>query len=117
MIYRKNKSKYVIDKYFNYIIDENFKFILFVYSRKYQERFNLFLFEYQYTYLIKRGINLFNYFNKDYSKINNRFKNDLNNSSIEPECISKFIRYFQDNSKYFENNNYNSKSICFFTFI
>ena len=98
----KIKSKYIIEQIFNFI-DEIYKFKLFNYSKKYQEKFNLLLFEYQYYYIIKKGINLLDYlcfcFTKNYPKIIKNIQVDLFNN-MEQECISKYIQNFSPNGKY-----------------
>ena len=99
----KIKSKYIIEQIFDFI-DEIVKFKLFIYSKKYQEKFNLLLFEYQYYYIIKNEINLLDYLY--FSKIAHpetikNIKDDLFNN-IEQECISKYIQNFSRNSKYIE---------------
>ena len=97
----KIKSKYIIEQIFDFI-DEIVKFKLFIYSKKYQEKFNLLLFEYQYYYIIKNEINLLDYLY--FSKIAHpetikNIKDDLFNN-IEQECISKYIQNFSPNGKY-----------------
>ena len=109
----KIKSKYVIDNIFTYISKETFKLELFVYSKKYQEKLNLLLGDYQYNYIINQDIFLYKYFlifSFDYSKIKKSFIKDLYNT-IEPECISKFIQNFPENSKYQEQYGYKLKRI------
>ena len=55
------KSSYIFDKIFNYIEDENFKFKLFFYSKKFQNKINIKLVDYKEKYLVKIGFRLNRY--------------------------------------------------------
>ena len=59
-ILEKIKSKYILENIFDYVKDENFKFKLFVYSKKLQKKFDLKLLDYKNIYL-KNRINLFEF--------------------------------------------------------
>ena len=55
------KSSYIYDKIFNYIKDENFKYKLFFYSKKFQNKINIKLVDYKEKYLEKIGFRLNRY--------------------------------------------------------
>ena len=59
-ILEKIKSKYILENIFDYVKDENFKFKLFVYSKRFQKKFDLKLLDYKNIYL-KNRINLFEF--------------------------------------------------------
>ena len=93
----KIKSKYIIQIILSYIKNDKIKLKMFLHSKKYQ----ILLYEYQYHYLIQKGINLFDYFGSFtnfYFDIKNQYENVLCN--IDPKCLSKFIRNFPKTSKY-----------------
>ena len=57
----KMSSKYLIDIIFNYIKDDNFKYKLFIHSKKYRKLLDLSSNDYQVKSITKTGIKLCNY--------------------------------------------------------
>ena len=93
------KSRYIFYFIFDFIKDENFKFKLFTYSKKYQNIFHLDLFSYKDLYykLIfgHLKINIFDYFSKYPKEDNTELKNKLSQDLIENKVndIKKFNNY------------------------
>ena len=59
--------------------------------------------EYQYHYLIKKGINLLDYFrnfNNFYYEQEEQYKKFLGKINIESKCLIKFIQNYPKSSKY-----------------
>ena len=112
-ILEKIKSKYNLENIFDYIKDENFKFKLFVYSKKLQKKFDLKLLDYKNIYL-KNRINLFEFLsdykkegypkNYDKKELTNKFNSTLNKLKLKEEDITDYIINFFKNYEKKEND-------------
>ena len=113
-ILEKIKSKYNLENIFDYVKDENFKFKLFVYSKKLQKKFDLKLLDYKNIYL-KNRINLFEFlsdYNKkegypknfDKKELTNKFNSTLNKLKLKKENITDYIINFFKNYEKKEND-------------
>ena len=113
-ILEKIKSKYNLENIFDYVKDENFKFKLFVYSKKLQKKFDLKLLDYKNIYL-KNRINLFEFlsdYNKkegypknfDKKELTNKFNSTLNKLKLKEENITDYIINFFKNYEKKEND-------------
>ena len=113
-ILEKIKSKYILENIFDYVKDENFKFKLFVYSKKLQKKFDLKLLDYKNIYL-KNRINLFEFLsdynkkegypkNYDKKELTNKFNSTLNKLKLKEENITDYIINFFKNYEKKEND-------------
>lgn len=114
-ILEKIKSKYNLENIFDYVKDENFKFKLFVYSKKLQKKFDLKLLDYKNIYL-KHRINLFDFLSdynkkeegypKNYDKkgLTNKFSSTLNKLKLNKQNITDYIINFFKNYEKKEND-------------
>ena len=113
-ILEKIKSKYNLENIFDYIKDENFKFKLFVYSKRFQKKFDLKLLDYKNIYL-KNRINLFEFLsgynkkegypkNYDKKELTNKFNSTLNKLKLKEENITDYIINFFKNYEKKEND-------------
>ena len=114
-ILEKIISKYTLQNIFDYVKEENFKFKLFVYSKKLQKKLDLKLFDYQNIYL-KNRINLFDFLSdynkkeegypKNYDKkgLTNKFSSTLNKLKLKEENITDYIINFFKNYEKKEND-------------
>ena len=121
----KITSKYIIRTIFDYIKDKNFSYKLFFYSKSFQQKINIELYDYQILYLIKNDINLEEYLTyNDYNETNDYFdkniiKKNLNfdlsynniDININKEIIIKYFNLYlnsfnkkanDDNEKYYK---------------
>ena len=121
----KITSKYIIRTIFDYIKDKNFSYKLFLYSKSFQQKINIELYDYQILYLIKNDINLEEYLTyNDYNETNDYFdkniiKRNLNfdlsynniDININKEIIIKYFNLYlnsfnkkanDDNEKYYK---------------
>ena len=98
----KISSKFIFQKIFEYIKDNNYKFKLFNHSKYIQQKLNISLIDYQYNYFEKIGINIndFLYNNKisdgvyDKNELSNNLKNDLINNYISINIFQKWINNY-----------------------
>ena len=60
-LFDKIKSKYIQNKIFEYIKNENFKFKLFLYSKKFQKKLELEPIDFKERYVIQSKITYENY--------------------------------------------------------
>ena len=113
-ILEKIKSKYNLENIFDYVKDENFKFKLFVYSKRFQKKFDLKLLDYKNIYL-KNRINLFEFLsdynkkegypkNYDKKELTNKFNSTLNKLKLKEENITDYIINFFKNYEKKEND-------------
>ena len=113
-------STYILERIFNYIEDNNFKFKLFSFSNLFQKKLNIGLFNYQELYFKKYDINLNSYLNLRSFDLDKRtlLKDMLNETitkkNIDPDLFKSYvINYFKYRSKEEickeENLKFNSK--------
>lgn len=98
----KMSSKYIILGIFDYIKNKKFMYKLFNYSKKYQNKVNIGLFDYHIKY-IKQRINIDDYlFNNNSKKSFDVLKEDLLKNKIKnfnlDEFIFKYFKQFPDDS-------------------
>ena len=105
-IYENIKSKYIIEKIFEYIKDENFLFKLFIHSKKYQKKLDLDLFDYINQYYKKIGIRATNFFSFnsldnnsffyefDKDKLKTKYKESLINNEIEINFFNNYLSHY-----------------------
>ena len=119
---KKINSKYVLNSLFNYINDDKFKMKLFLYSKAFQNLFNINIFDYQLHFLNKNGMKYNNYYKFDYNSKNNEnenfdkdiikktFTEDLSkyNINITTNIITKILNYLENEEKN-KNNNIDKK--------
>ena len=104
------KSKYIIEKIFEYIKDKNFKFKLFIHSKLLLKKIDLDLSSYKIKYIERFYLN-FNYFeipensNKDILRLN--LKNDLIKYKIDTDILELYLSYYYNNKYKKENNKFN----------
>ena len=93
----------IFESIFSFIENTNFKYKLFVYSKKFQKKFNIDLIDYQEKYIKQSGIDLEKYL-YNVSNKNSVTKNDLKqklmqkNININDDIIKKIILRYFDNS-------------------
>ena len=98
------KSKHILNYIFDYIKDENFKVKLFLYSKKFQMKLDINLFELKEQYLKKLKFDLDKYlyiepnlFKKDFLTI--EYNNFLKEAKINKEIIENIIYDIFENKK------------------
>ncbi len=116
----KITSKYIIQKILDFIKDDKFAYKLFFYSKSFQQKINIDLYDYQILYLIKKNIKLEKYLAFDEEIIYNNYldKNaikrnldsNLFNENIDID-INKglIIKYFKKYFKSLKNKNNDEK--------
>ena len=103
------KSKYILEKIFDYIKDDKFKMKLFSYSKLFQSKLNLSIVDYQIAFLNKINFNYRNYlkfsintfgqqhFDRQY--LIHQFQDDLLKYNINSNDVSTIINYYFRNNK------------------
>lgn len=93
-------SKYIVIYIFDYIKDENFIFKLFKFSKFFQKKCDLKLYDYKEKYICLKLIKYISKKNKEGKKVNTLF--DL----LEKEFISEFLSSSNRYLKNFESNGF-----------
>ena len=106
-ILEKIKSKYMFQKIFDYIKEENFKFKLFLYSKFFQKKLELGFDNYKEAYISQSKINfndylccysLFNEKSKNFDKniLNKKLEEDLKKYNLDFNTIKEYLNnYFK----------------------
>ena len=101
-ILEKISCKYISGRIFDYIKDENYKFKLFLHSKKLQKKFELELIDFKERYIIKSKFNTDNYLccytlfnvdvkNFDKNIIFKKLEDDLNKLNININIIHEYL--------------------------
>ena len=103
-IFNNIKSKHILNYIFDYIRDKDFKDKLFLYSKKYQNKFGIKLVGLKENYLRKIGFDIDKYlyiepklFKKDF--LTNKYNNFLIEKKVNKEIIEKIIYDIYENKE------------------
>ena len=97
------KSLYMFDIIFSYIENNNYKYKLFNYSKAFQKKINITLFDYQKRYLDQKGIKKYSYFSNKYycpfekDTLDKKFKEDSLTFNITKDVFQKYLDDFFEN--------------------
>jgi hypothetical protein len=102
-ILRGLKSSYIFDIIFSYIKNKNYKYKLFIYSKTFQNKNKIDLFDYQKKYIKEKGLKKHKYFSNKYFSIfekdylKNKFREDSLTFNVTKEVYENYLDDFFKN--------------------